>query len=161
MNISLEDAARGAPEMSYWPIFATSIIYVNYQNYANLLIVLISILTGSVMYLSIKRLSSQITKSKKILFQKSAAGRGAKSKNYDYAMEELRQFNDAIFPNSKIKKSFFVSAIFANLLIGIYGYVFVIELVMLSSNINLLYLFLLILPILYGCNLIIYFWAYS
>jgi hypothetical protein len=158
MNISLEDAARGAPEMSYWPVFASSTVFVSERTDIHLLFILISILSGSVMYLSLKQFIFQINISKKTLSKKSAVGRGAKSKHRDYTMEELTRMGNAIFPKSKKVKSFFILAILTNVILGIYTYLYLAGLNIHNQDANLASLILIILPLLYICNLLIYCW---
>jgi hypothetical protein len=158
MNISLEDAARGAPEMSYWPVFASSTMFVSEQTNIQLFFILISIFSGSVMYLSLTQFILQINISKKTLSKKSAVARGAKSKHRDYTMEELIRMGNAIFPNSKKIKALFILAILTNVSLGVYNYLYLVGFNLYNSDVNLASLILIILPLLYICNLLIYCW---
>jgi hypothetical protein len=161
MNISIQSAARGAPELSYWPVFAACTIFVSDQSMTNLFMILMLVFTSSVMYLPLKQSESQIKNSKKILEKKSVVSRGGRSKLFEYTIVEVGRIFHRILPNSKIKRSLIYLSILLNAFTGLYMYAYLASTSIIYPSANLLNLLLIFVPTLYVCNIFVYYSIYN
>lgn len=131
MNIGIQAAAEGRPEIAFWPAAGMALIFSEHGGYMNVAFLIILLLTGGINYTLLKRFRKAAKQS-----QENTRRRARNSRTESPTIEDrFKSAADAVepfLPNNAISAVIVVISFIINLMFA--AYLFIIYMIKIAQN---------------------------